>query len=159
MPQATELAHPNYWVPPSTSREGMNYKERNPQDGRKIPSARTKTQGRQLNKYWHLHTIYFLKGSIQPSGFPVSSSPLPLTSQRGSDVCGLFPRTPYCLPEPKSVPHTSLVLGSLSYEGVSTSDSKASTNSCFFCLFCFFFNKKKFPSKSVTAPFRFTHAT
>lgn len=35
-------------------------------------------------------------------------------------------------PKPESVPHTSLVLGSLSHEGVSTYDSKASTNSLFF---------------------------
>ena len=45
----------------------------------------------------------FEKGSIQPSGFPVSSSP-PLTSQRASDVCGLFPRTPYCFPQARVCP-------------------------------------------------------
>ena len=39
-------------------------------------------------------------------------------------------------PKPESVPHTSLVLGSLSHEGVSTYDSKASRNS-----FVFFFKK------------------
>ena len=52
-------------------------------------------------------------------------------------------------PEPESVPHTSLVLGCLSHDY----DSKASTNSFFF-----FFNEKV-PSKSVTAPSRFSHAT
>lgn len=50
---------PNYWAPPSTTRECMHYKEGNPQDGRKITPAGTKTQGRQINKYWHLYKIYF----------------------------------------------------------------------------------------------------
>ena len=56
-----------------------------------------------------------------------------LSPPRGSLICmssshGLHT----AVPEPKSVPHTSLVLGSLSYEGVSTYDSKASTNSLLF---------------------------
>lgn len=76
-----------------------------------------------------------------------------LSPPRGSLICVGSPHGLHtsAVPEPKSVPHTSLVLGPLSYEGMSAYDSKASTN----CLFFFF----KFPSKSVTAPFRFSHAT
>lgn len=59
-----------------------------------------------------------------------------LSPPRGSLICVGSPHGLHtsAVPEPKSVPHTSLVLGSLSYEGVSAYDSKASTN----CLFFFF---------------------